>query len=162
MGSEQIGSDGSPIGPSRCLVSSREVIQCMVEEVSNLVVEFLDRVEFDGHQFVRGDPITGEGDKAVFTDESAEMLLCKDHAVDQLAQGNALAKALSSPVLVLLPHRVFVRITDPLPQILIEGGHARLEFALRDLTEGTCAFIRQDVLHGLTGQRKGVSLDQLD
>ena len=64
-------SDGSPIGPGRCLVSPREVIRRLVEEVSNQVVELLDGVEFDGHQLIRGDAIAGEGDKAVLADESA-------------------------------------------------------------------------------------------
>jgi hypothetical protein len=86
------------------------VIQRAVKELSNHIIEFLDAVQLDGNQFARGDAITGKDNQAMVTDESAEVCLCEDYAVHDLAKGNPLAKTRPSPFLIFLPYRLIARI----------------------------------------------------
>src|SRR5438034_5220488 len=88
-------------------------------------------------------------------------MLGEDHGVDELADRDALAKALASPVLVPRADGV-VGGADPVAEVAVEGADARLDLLARHLAEGRRSRVGEEILQGFARQAVRVVLDQLD
>jgi len=57
------------------LVTTREMIECAIEKLADLVVEFLDAVQLERKELFGRDPIAGKVREAVLADISAQVVL---------------------------------------------------------------------------------------
>src|SRR5947207_6509889 len=88
-----IASDDPQTGRSLGLVAAREMVESAIEELPDLVIEFLDAVQLEREELVGDDATAGKVDQAVLADIAAQVVLGDHEGVDQLADLHALAEA---------------------------------------------------------------------
>src|SRR5437667_110001 len=135
------------------LVSAQEIVDRPIEELPDHGLPALQPGERKA--------VSRELHEPVVADVTPKVMLGEDHGVDELADRDALAKALASPVLVPRADGV-VGGADPVAEVAVEGADARLDLLARHLAEGRRSRVGEEILQGFARQAVRVVLDQLD
>src|SRR4030095_8021963 len=132
------------------LVAARQVVQRLVEELTDPGVELLQAVEVHRQDVVAVDARKRRIDQAVVADVLAQVLLDDDDSVDELAQRDSLIEPGAPPVgeLFLPPPRALTppagdpflhppraRIADPVAQLIQDVKEPLLEILGTDAAE---------------------------